>query len=242
MKIIHRITDALVSLRLSLWLLGAIMALFIGGALYMPMFEDEYQTMNNAPLFRWLIENPFKLTWWLWAAIAVLAALTLNTVSCSVESVYRKRGMKNLMLIVSPQIIHIAFIFMLIAHFVSAQGAAKAMATAEAGSHFDLPGGVVLQVKDIDVTMSERGYPIDFSAHVQFSRNQSIIRTDVIAPNEPSFIDGFGVYIKNATPYPAKQCLIEVSREPGAPWALAGGVLFTIGTILLFAFRIIRER
>jgi hypothetical protein len=53
--------------------------------------------------------------------------------------------------------------------------------------------------------------------------------------------DGIGVYIKTVKMSPFPVAMIEVSREPGAPWALAGSVLFLAGMVSLLAFKITRE-
>lgn len=63
----------------------------------------------------------------------------------------------------------------------------------------------------------------------------------MIRPNSPSFQDGFGIYIKTVQSEPFPAALIEVSREPGAFWALVGGVLFLTGMITLLIFKVKRE-
>jgi len=40
-------------------------------------------------------------------------------------------------------------------------------------------------------------------------------------------------------PFPV--AMIEVSREPGAPWALAGGILFIAGMVTLLFLKIRQE-
>jgi len=40
-------------------------------------------------------EMPVSISWWLWAAIAILSLLTANTVVCSIESIVRKRRHGN---------------------------------------------------------------------------------------------------------------------------------------------------
>jgi cytochrome c biogenesis protein ResB len=64
---------------------------------------------------------------------------------------------------------------------------------------------------------------------------------DTLRPNSPSFIEGMGLYIKTVRFEPFPVALIQVSRDPGAPWALAGGGLFLIGMISLLLLKIRRE-
>ena len=67
------------------------------------------------------------------------------------------------------------------------------------------------------------------------------IKEDSLSPNSPSFYKGLGIYLKDIQPYPLKAVLLEVSKEPGAAWALVGGILFMLGTITLLILKIKRE-
>ena len=85
------------------------------------------------------------------------------------------------------------------------------------------------------------GYIKDWSAVVEYFKEGRSLRSDRIRPNSPSFQDGLGIYIKDVQlqPYPA--AMIEVSREPGAIWALIGGLLFMAGMIMLLLFKVKKE-
>ena len=61
-------------------------------------------------------------------------------------------------------------------------------------------------------------------------------------PNKPSIYKGLGVYVKDLRAYPEKMVLLELSREPGAVWALIGGILFMIGTIMLIILKWKRDK
>jgi len=56
-------------------------------------------------------------------------------------------------------------------------------------------------------------------------------------PNRPFFYRGFGIYLKEVGFVPEPVALVEIHREPGAGWALAGALLFTAGNIVLLAVR-----
>jgi cytochrome c biogenesis protein ResB len=231
-------------MRTALWLLMAQLLLFVAGAVLMPT-RPEYEAMNSTALFKWLIESPLSVTWWLWASVLVLSLMTLNTVACSIESVIRKRQNRQWLLVVSPQIIHVGFILMLVAHLLSSAGATRGGAVVREGTLISLDNESTLRVKSLSVTISPRGYPMDWRADIDFFDGGQVLtpsRSDHLAPNKPSFHRGFGVYLKDIRPYPVKTALLEINREPGAPWALAGGILFTIGTIALVALKIRRER
>jgi hypothetical protein len=238
MAVPARVLGFFLSLRTAIWLLLALIAFFLIGAVVMPI-RDEYESMNRLPLFFWLLRSPAGATWWLWGSIGALALLTANTVLCSVESVIRKRKSRQWLLIISPQIIHVGFALIVLAHLLSAMGAAKGDVMAGKGASIMLPNNTVLKIKDIKVRPGPGGYPADWRAEVEYRSGGVALRQDFLAPNRPSFFRGLGVYMKDVRRGVA---LIEVSREPGAPWALAGGSLFTLGTVMLFFLKIRRER
>jgi hypothetical protein len=47
-----------------------------------------------------------------------------------------------------------------------------------------------------------------------------------------------GVYLKQMSLNPTPRALVEISYEPGAMWALIGGMLFSVGTVLLVTLRL----
>jgi hypothetical protein len=49
--------------------------------------------------------------------------------------------------------------------------------------------------------------------------------------------EGFNINVKDLQAFPEKAVLLQVSREPGAIWALIGGILFLAGTIILIIFK-----
>ena len=81
--------------------------------------------------------------------------------------------------------------------------------------------------------MAAQGYVTDFSAAVATSDG----RRGVIRPNEPFFLQGVGIYLKQVEVYPVKFGILEIHREPGAGWALAGALLFTMGNVVVVARR-----
>ncbi|GAB4389361.1 MAG: cytochrome c biogenesis protein ResB [Thermodesulfovibrionales bacterium] len=225
------------SLRTAIWLILAMIALFLFGAVLMPAM-GEYQSINSVALMEWLVASPARATWWLWGAMGLLALLTANTVLCSVESVVKKAGLRQWLLVISPQVIHLGFALIVLAHLLSSVGAFKGTAVVRQGSRVILPDGAVMRVGEISVETDPRGFPLDYGARVAFLSDGATAEGR-LAPNRPAFHGGFGVYLKDVRPGAA---LIEVSREPGAPWALAGGALFAVGTAALFFLKIRRER
>jgi hypothetical protein len=240
MNIVKKTFNFLLSLRLSILLLLALLCLLFYGSFIMPK-KDEFQNLNSIPLFQWLMENPLSLTWWIWAAIGILSFLTINTLLCSVDSIIKRSGSKHWLLIISPQVIHIGFLFILLAHLLSSYGASRGMTFVYKGSIIQLPNDLVVMFDEINIDVDSSGHITDWSAEIKYFKKGRQIKSDVILPNNPSFQDGIGIYIKTVQLKPFPVAMIEVSREPGAFWALVGSVLFLTGMITLLMFKIKRE-
>lgn len=236
MKIFKYTFDFFASLRTAVWLLLGVILFLLYGAFVMPGGKA-YGTLNFVPLFDWLRSNSLADTWWLTATIIVLSLLTANTLICSAESVFKKIDRSRWILSISPQVVHVGFLFILVAHLAGAQGSMKGTATAHEGSQFGLPNGDSMLVKSISVSLSAQGYVMDYRADVEY-QSSGHVKSDYMAPNRPSFYKGYGLYLKQVQAFPVKSAELEISREPGAPWALAGGILFMVGTITLIVFRI----
>ena len=240
MHIARKALDFFLSLRTCLWLLLALLCLLLYGSFIMPL-KEEFQTLHVMPLYTWMTENPLGVTWWLWASVGVLSLLTANTLFCSIESVSKKRGTKNLLLVLSPQVIHIGFLFILLAHLLSSYGSSRETGLVANGTVVPLAGGISVLFEEIKAEADSSGYISDWSAGISYLRDGARFKNDVIRPNSPSFYGGLGIYIKTVRFQPYPVALIEVSRDPGALWALVGGILFLVGMSTLLLLKIRRE-
>lgn len=81
------------------------------------------------------------------------------------------------------------------------------------------------------------GYITDWAIDVEYQKDSILIKNGKIIANKPFLNDGFGVYVKDLQAYPFKAVLLEISIGPGAMWALIGGILFMVGTIVLISLR-----
>ncbi len=242
MNIVKRITGFFLSLRTSVWLLVLIIIFFLAGALIMPG-RQEFQSIHSIPIFKWLEEQPLSITWWLWCLMVILIVLTLNTLFCSVDSVIKKRHTTHWLLLISPQIIHAGFLFILFAHLLSAAGSFQSSAVAGEGSLLKIPGSnMVMEVEEIDIRDDSQGYITDWEVSVKYLSEDSPFYNDTIKPNKPSVRNGFNINVKDLRKYPQKAVLLQINKEPGAKWALAGGVLFMVGIFILIVLRIKMER
>lgn len=232
-----KILEFFISLRTAIWLLIALIFILLFGSLVMPNHE-EFLALHTTALFVWMQEVPISITWWLWGCIGLLGLLAANTLVCSIESIIRKREARQWLLIISPQIMHIGFLFILLAHFLSSSGSFKGITYAYQGSVFQLPNTLEVRFKSVSADVDASGYVKDWAADIEYFKDGKTLSEDRILPNSPSFKEGIGIYIKTVKVSPFPVAMIEVSREPGALWALVGGILFMAGMAILLFFRV----
>lgn len=234
---LKHIIEFFLSLRTTIWLLWVLIAVLFAGAFIMPA-REEFQTLHSMPLFDWLREQSIGITWWLWCAIGIIGMVTINTIACSIESIIKKRKVTQWLLFISPQVIHIGFLFILFAHLLSSIGGFMGNAVAKEGTLLKMPqDNLVLHIKNISIDIDPYGYVRNWHVDVQYLSGQDAIMSDRIKPNEPSLKEGFNINVKDLQAFPEKAVLLQVSREPGAIWALIGGILFLAGTIILIIFK-----
>jgi hypothetical protein len=237
---LKKILEFLISLQTAVWLTLTMICLLLYGSFIMPA-HDEFLALHTVALFDWMREMPVSITWWLWASIAVLFLLATNTLVCSVEAIVRKRGVRQWLLIMSPQIIHMGFLFILLAHLLSSYGSFKAVTYAYRDAVLQLPNSLEVKFNRVNADIDPSGYITNWAADIEYFKDGRSVATDRILPNSPSFRGGIGIYIKTVKVSPFPVALIEVSKEPGAPWALAGSVMFIAGMVTLLVLKIARE-
>lgn len=241
MKILKNFINFFLSLRTSLWLLAIILVLLLSGAFIMPG-REEFKALHSIPLFNWLTQQPLELTWWLWGLIFLLGLLACNTIFCSIDSIIKKRKVISWLLLISPQIIHIGFLFILLAHFLSSMGASQNAVTAMEGYSIPINEEVYLKINSINTDLDYYGYVTDWKVKVSYFTKERTLMNDTIRPNNPSLQMGFNINVRDIRAYPRKTILLQINREPGALWALTGGILFMTGIITLIALKIKMER
>lgn len=231
MKKIWRLS---ISIELCLWLLALICCVMAAGSF---LLTGEFAAaINYMPLLVWLREVPIGASWWLWLTVLLLALLVLNTILCSSETLWSRWGRAGLMPLMAPQLIHIGFLLIILAHLQSAYGGYMQQVEVVEGMVAQLPDGKQFGIAGLAVAMSPMGMPTGFSSELVTDLSNPAERF-TIRPNHPWFSGGYGVYIKQAEAYPYKRALLEIHREPGAALALTGAVVFTVGNVLLLFLR-----
>jgi hypothetical protein len=155
----------------------------------------------------------------------------------------KKRKITQWLLLISPQIIHAGFLFILLAHLLSAAGASQTLRVAGEGSFIKLfHDNVFLEVEKIQISTNSRGYISGWTVMVKYIVDGEPVSRERIEPNKPFLRRGLNVIVKDFRSIPHKAVLLQVSREPGAFWALLGGVVSIAGILTLIILRIRAER
>ncbi len=226
------IYNRLASLTLGLWLLIGVCAVMAVGS----FVTGEGSAINEVPLFVWLREAPPRETWWLWLTLAVLLLLVVNTLLCSFDSLRAKWQRGSFLVRIAPQVMHLGFLLIVLAHLLSASGSLKESLQVREGMTVGFPGGARMEIAELSATYGKMGMPTAMSATLRYMEGGTV-RSATISPNHPFFVQGVGIYLKDVAMVPYRAGLIEVHKEPGAGAALAGALLFTVANLVLLAKR-----
>lgn len=228
------------SLKTTVWTLLVMIILFFIGAYMMPAHRQVFEPMNEDILLHWatgIASGNLWYTWWFFAALAALTLLTVNTLVCSVLAVRGRWSRGDFLLRISPQIVHLGFLCILLAHVLGAGWGYKLSGMLSEGEYAQLPENKVLHLKEIRVETNARGYMTDWTAEASLFENNARVITGTLGPNKPLFHDGVGIYIKSLNFERGPAAFLVVARDPGTIWALAGGLLFIAGSCMLLVLK-----
>jgi len=228
------------SLKTTVWTLFGLVCLFFIGSYLMPMHPEIFSHMNDSLLFHWAEDIAAKnvwQAWWFFAALVGLVLLTINTIVCSLQTVKMKLSHSDFLLRISPQVAHIGFLFILMGHLLGAGWSYKLSGVMSEGSFVHLPENRALYLQRILVQTDTAGFMQDWAAEASLYENNNLVKNGTLGPNKPLFYKGTGIYLKSFSFETGPVALLLVAKDPGAVWALAGGILFTLGSITLLVLK-----
>jgi len=228
------------SLKTTVWTLFALVCLFFIGSYMMPVHREVFTPMNEDILFRWVRDTASRnvgATWWFFAALAGLALLTVNTIVCSIEAVRGRWSRADFLLRISPQAMHVGFLFILLAHLLGAGWGYKLSGMMPEGAFAPLPDELALRLHQVRVQTDDRGFMRDWAAEVSLYENNRLVKSGTLGPNKPLFYGGTGVYLKSPDFEQGPAAHLVIAKDPGAAWALVGGVLFLLGSVTLLVLK-----
>lgn len=209
-----------------------LMGLLCWGGFVMP-HSGEFAVINSMSLFQWLRWASFWSGWWLWGAVVVVGLMVVSALACIIESLRKLRSWKSTVLRISVELMHLGFCLIMVGHFLDAKGAYHRFYLVLEGAQLRYPDGYTLQYDGLDYSFTQ-GIIGKIEAVFISQTGERI----AIGPNRPYFYRGTGLYLKQ---FREGKAVVELSYEPGALWALTGGLLFIAGSVMVFVFRL-REK
>jgi hypothetical protein len=228
------------SLKTTVWTLLGLICVFFLGSYLMPAYKDVHAGMNDRLLFQWVGQNAPDHPWatsWFFATLAGLVLLTINTVVCSVQAIKGKWSRGDFLLRIAPQVVHIGFLCILLAHLLGAGWGYRISGMLPVEAYAKLPDNRSLYLNDLRPLADDRGNLRDWAAVIAIYENDRRVATGILGPNEPLFYKGMGVYLKSFDLRERPIAFLMVNKDPGALWALGGSVLFMIGTMIILILK-----
>jgi len=228
------------SLKTTAWTLSALICLFFFGSYMMPMHRDVFTPMNDDILYNWVkvtVPDSLWYTWWFFAAVAALALLTINTIVCSLQALKGQWTRSDFFLRLSPQLIHSGFLFILIAHLLSAFWGYRLSGVMPEGAYAPLPEDMALRLEHIYARTDALGVMQDWTAEASLYENNQVVKSSMLGPNSPLLYDGVGIYLKSLSFDGGPAAFLLIVRDPGAKWAFIGSILFMLGLLSLLVLK-----
>lgn len=227
------------SLKTTVWILLGLICVFFLGSYLMPAYREVHGSMNDRLLFQWVEESAAEhpgATSWFFLSLAGLVLLTINTVVCSWQAVKGKWSREDFLLRIAPQIVHIGFLFILLAHLLGAGWGYRLNGALPVERSAKLPDDRVLYLNDLRPQVDERGFLTDWAAEVFVYEGNRRVAAGILGPNQPLFYRGMGVYLKSFD-QDRPVAYLMVNKDPGAIWALVGAALFTLGSAVILTLK-----
>jgi hypothetical protein len=227
---IKGITQFFLSLKTAFGFYFILLVIVFIGSLILPSNLAYFSGIDDAPLFRWLADNfNFRIAWWIYAFILMLALFAVSTIFCTVEALLKRMSRINFILKISPQIMHIGVLFIMLGHLLTASTGFKTDMVIYKGKEKPVTRDIKILLDDISVKTDENGYYTDWGAELRWVEKGEKTQERILRPVHPVYFGQFGLYIQSVTLEPEETALIRVCKDPGALWALIGGLLLSAG-------------
>jgi hypothetical protein len=217
---------------------------FIGGGLFLSFRLNGdgayFEKIDYGILIAWLAEKgrgPLTISSFAFLLIILLTAvLFLNALLCTVRKVYHLVSEGGAWRRYLPHVMHAAFLVVVTGHLISSVSGDRVRSIPVFEGSFARVMGTPYNLKlhEIDLKLSDRGYPADFSADITLLKGTEAVSAGTVKINHPLIYGGYGVYIKNVgmDRLGRRYVFFDANRDDGATIVLAGALLFTLANVL----------
>lgn len=221
------------SIKTYLWVTGISMGIFLLGSFIIPKNLAVFSLINDMPLFMWLSSNGNDLsrTFWIYLLAVFMLLLCLCTLICSAEALIGKTARKNLVKVFSPQVLHVAIIFVLLGHGISSVAGYKEDVSIKINEAVEVKG-FALEVNEIEFFKNPGENSTRWRVHLSIDSQEHMIEL-----GEPAFYNGVGFYAKSAQEKKMK-AVIGLVHDPGVLWEMIGALVFVTGAFGIFYVRL----
>jgi cytochrome c biogenesis protein len=186
--LLNRIWKLLCSLKLAIVLASAATLLIMGGSLLLPFYPRTFGPMDQLTLGDWLrttgAARP-QLTWWVFAAGALVLLLGVNTLCCFIDWArnLRARWRKS-----GEYLIHLGFILILVAYvwgsLAGFRSGGNRLFVGEVREIAGLPG-YALRLEAFEPQLTAGGRPVDMLSSVALLHGDRVLAQKVVKTNDP---------------------------------------------------------
>ncbi|MDH4162743.1 MAG: hypothetical protein OEW15_08635 [Nitrospirota bacterium] len=225
------ILNFFLSIRTAYWFFVFFAVIMLWGSIALPGNLAFFSGIDDTPLFRWLSEaGNIGTTWWIYGLIAGLGLFALNTLVCTGEALLFRVGRINTIARLSPQIMHVGVLFVMLGHLLTASMGMKLDLDIRQGETKLVAEGAAITLVSVREELDANGYAVDWEAVLRWSNGGKTGEVRSLRPAHPLHMGSYGIFSKSVNvDNKGSSALIRVSRDPGAPWALLGGVLLCLG-------------
>lgn len=222
----------LIDLNTVFWLFALSIALCLIGSIMLPTHLEFFSGIDDSPLFLWL-NNAGNLanTWWVYALIGSIALLALSTIACTIEALI-KPSTRGMVFKLSPQVMHIGVLFVMLGHLLTAAYGIRTDVLIQQGSTEMISKELSVKVNNVHAEINKAGTSTRWKAELELAAKGKPLIFKTLAPVHPVYINGYGLFFSTFNEPGSGElpsAVIRVTRDPGAVWALMGGVLVTLG-------------
>jgi cytochrome c biogenesis factor len=221
------------SIKTYLWVTGISMGVFVTGSLYISKNLAVFSLINDMPLLRWLSENANVLdrTFWIYLMAGLILVLWICTLICAIDAVVKKATLKNMITALSPQVLHIAIIFVLLGHGASAVSGYKQDVPMKMNDAHEVKG-FDLKVNDIEFFKNKGENSTRWRVHLEIDNELHMVEL-----GKPVFYNGVGFFAKSAHKKKMK-AIIGLVHDPGVVWEIIGAAVFAISAFGVFYIKL----